>query len=149
MATRTTGRTRLLVFWDFQNEARAAGHVNGVSDRIAAALRPRFGGATLQIFKAFGGTNQSPALNRLGEAGWRVWEDDIDMDQELISQARSDCGHEPQNTTFVLITKDRDYSEMISDLRDQGVDVYVGQLGGNVSALLRSAVGGRHVIDLR
>ena len=149
MAKKTTRRTRLLVFWDFQNEARAVSGVRSVGDGIRAALQARFGGASYQIFKAFGGVIQSLALDRLSEAGWRVWEDNIDMDEELISQARSDCGQEPEDTVLVLITKDRDYSEMISDLQEQGVDVYLGQLGGNLASRLRGTVGADHVIDLR
>lgn len=149
MAKKTTGRTRLLVFWDFQNEGRAANSVQSVSDSIKAALQGRFGGASLQIFKAFGGANQSKATDMLDEAGWRIWEDDIDMDAELISQARSDSGQEPEDTLVILITKDRDYSEMINDLQERGVEVYLGQLSGNLSSKLRRAVDTDHIIDLR
>lgn len=149
MARRTTRRTRLLVFWDFQNEGRAANSVQSVSNNIKAALQGRFGGTSLQIFKAFGGANQSKATDVLDEAGWRIWEDDIDMDAELISQAKSDSGQEPEDTLVVLITKDRDYSEMINDLRERGVEVYLGQLGGNLSPRLKKAVDADHLIDLR
>ena len=149
MAKKTTGRTRLLVFWDFQNVGRAANRVQGVSDGIRTALQKRFTGTSYQRFKAFAGVNQAAATENLTETGWRVWEDDIDMDEELISQVRSDCGQEPQETILVFIAKDRDYSEVIQNLKEQDVDVYLGDLDGNLGAQLKRAVGEGHVINLR
>lgn len=149
MAKKTNKRSRLLVFWDFQNAGITARDAQKVSERIKAVLQTRFGEASNQRFKAFGGTNQSVATDELVELGWRVWEDDIDMDAELISQARSDCGQEPEETVLVLIVMDRDYVGTIQDLREQGVDVYLGQIGPPTSARLRNAVDADHVIDLR
>ena len=63
------------------------------------------------------------------------------MDEELISQVRSDCGQEPQETILVFIAKDRDYSEVIQNLKEQDVDVYLGDLDGNLGAQLKRAVG--------
>ena len=142
-------RTRLLVFWDFQNEGVAVNSVQNVNDRIRTAMRSRFGGASSQMFKAFGGTNQSPALNGLRQASWRVRPMDRNVDQRLIDEARSDCGQEPQATTFILISRDAGFAEVISDLREDGVDVYVGHLTPETpSPALRNAVGRNHIISL-
>ena len=149
MATRTTGRTRLLVFWDFQNSGATANRARGVSDRIKAVLETRFASISYRRFKAFGGTNQSQALRGLSETDWRCWEDDGNMDEELISQARSDCGQAPGETILVLIVMDRDYVGMIQELQEQGVDVYLGRIDQPASNRLQNAVGAGHVIDLR
>ncbi len=149
MAKKTNKRTRLLVFWDFQNVGAATNKVKDVNEKIRSALQARFGGASFQIFKAFGGLNQSKATDVLDELDWRVWEDDIDMDEELISQARSDGGQEPEETILVLIAKDGGYAEVIGDLREQGVDVYLGQLSGTLASKLKKGVDSDHFIDLR
>ena len=112
-------------------------------------MQARFGGASFQIFKAFGGLNQSKATDVLDELDWRVWEDDINMDEELISQVRSDGGQEPEETVLVLIAKDGGYAEVVGDLREQGVDVYLGQLSGTLASKLKKGVDADHVIDLR
>ena len=149
MAKKTTERTRLLVFWDFQNAGRAANRIQGVSDGIRTTLQKVFVGTSYQSFKAFAGVNQAAATENLIKAGWRVWEDDIDMDEELISQLRSDCGQEPQETVLVLIAKDRGYSEAIQNLKEQDIDVYLGDLDGNLGTQLKRAAGEGHVINLR
>ena len=145
-----TNRTRLLVFWDFQNEGVGANRVQNVNDRISSAMRSRFGGASSQMFKAFGGTNQSPALDRLRQVSWRIRSINGNVDERLIAEAKSDCGQDPTGTLFVLISRDTDYAEMMSDLREQGVDVYVGHLTPETpSPALRNAVGRNHVINLQ
>ena len=148
MAKKTTERTRLLVFWDFQNVGRAANRVEAVSNAIRATLQARFPGSSYQRFKAFAGVKQAAATENLMKAGWRVWEDDIDMDEELISQARADCGQEPEATVLFLIANDRGYSAIIRDLRQHDVDVYVGDLDGKVSTQLKGAVGEEHVVRI-
>ncbi len=140
-----TNRTRLLVFWDFQNVGVAAKSVQDVSRRMRAALQGHFGGELVETFKAFGGTNQSAALEELSKLGWRARPIDDNVDDKLIAEAKSVCGQNPEETVFVLISGDTGYSGLISDLQGQGVDVHLLQLLGPT---LRNAVGGSNVIDI-
>ena len=42
-----------------------------------------------------------------------------------FAQAKSDCGQDPKDTILVLIAQDGDYLELIRELREQGVSVYL------------------------
>lgn len=86
---------------------------------VPLLFHKRFSGTSYQRFKAFSHPSQSAAADELQRLGWRVWEDDVDMDDEIINQARSDCGQEPKDTIFVLITKDGDFTELVEDLKQQ------------------------------
>ena len=107
----STGRSTLLAMWDFQNVATPVHQVRSLDSTIRGELNKRFTSASHRLFKAFGSLNQSSATDELMRLGWRVWEDDDDMDEEIIAQAKSDCGQDPQNTVLVLITQDGDYME--------------------------------------
>ena len=74
------------------------------------------------------------------ELGWRVWEDDEDIDDEIIAQAKSDCGQDPKDTILVLIAQDGDYIDLINELRDQGVVVYLFTRQQRYSQRLTQAV---------
>ena len=121
----STGRSSLVTMWDFQNVATPVHQVKALDSTIRGELDKRFTSASHRLFKAFGGLNQSSATDELMRLGWRVWEDDEDMDEEIIAQAKSDCGQDPQNTVLVLITQDGDYMDLIEELEEQGVGVYL------------------------
>ena len=142
------GRGRLLVMWDFQNSGIRANRVDSVARRIRETLDIRFAGASYRRFKAFGRPDQTVATDKLVELGWRVWEDDEDMDDEIDSQARSECGQVPKDTTLTLIANDGDYADLIGQLKNRGVEVYVLTPTGSCSNRLKQAVGGDHVIAL-
>lgn len=122
---KTQGRHRLIVMWDFQNVGVSSSDVTEVSKRIKESLIGKFSSAKQPLFKAFGHPDQSDATDTLSKLGWRVWEDDADMDEEIIDQSRSDCGSEPGATILVLITKDGDFVELIDELKTKGVRVYL------------------------
>ena len=52
-----------------------------------------------------------------------VFEDDVDMDEEITNQAKSDCGQEPEDTVLVIITKDGDFRELVIASKQKGVSV--------------------------
>ena len=144
----TKERTRLLVMWDFQSSGVGAKGVPSLVSRVKARLDKRFPTASHRLFKAFAGQNQTAATDELMKSGWRVWDDDGDMDRELIAQAKSDCGHEPNDTTLVLIAKGGGYAGLISDLQKQGAQVYLLAPDDNPSKRLVKSVGEDHVIRL-
>ena len=133
--------SRLLVILDVVHVSITASNASGINDSIRKELAERFPGASHQIFKAFAEPNQYSVTDQLMELGWRVWEDTRHIDEELESQAKADCGHEPEETTLMLITNHDGYAELIKELQEWGVDVYLGELTGRASPLLRSIVG--------
>ena len=121
----STSRSTLLAIWDFQNVGITIHQVKSLESTIRGELDKRFASASHRLFKAFASPNQSTATDELLELGWRVWEDDEDIDDEIIAQAKSDCGQDPKDTILVLIAQDGDYLELIRELRGQGVSVYL------------------------
>ena len=131
----SVGRTTLLTMWGFQNIGIATQQVESVNSTIRSEINKRFAGASHRLFKAFASLDQSSATDSLQNLGWRVWEDDEDLDEEIVAQAKSDCGHDPEDTVLVLITQDGDYLDLIRELRRDGVEVhlYTRQQGFNRS----------------
>lgn len=142
------GRSRLIVMWDLQNAAVSAQEAENRDAKIRGELDRRFSGSSYRLFKVFSAPSQERATDVLAERGWRVWEDYSDMDEELIAQAMSDCGHEPGETAFVLIANDGDYRDLIRDLKKQGVAVRVLALGRSPSKMLAGAVGKEGLIKI-
>ena len=128
----TKQRSRLIVIWDFQNVQFSSAQLERINVLIEDELDRRFRSTSNQLFKAFASPSQSNATDKLQDLGWRVWEDHSDMDDEIIKHASSDCGQAPKDTIFVLVTKDGDFVELIGDLKDQGVLVYLMTLSNSM-----------------
>lgn len=118
-------RYRLIVMWDFQTLGVPASQVTEADAWIRTEMKRRFGGMTHQLYKAFTFPSQSASADILESLGWRVWEDDTDIDEEIIDQARSDVGHDPGGTILVLITRDKGFIDLIDELKTQGVRLYL------------------------
>ena len=144
----STGRSTLLVMWDFQNMSVSAQQVATLNSTITAELNVRFASASHRLFKAFARPNQSPATDALQRLGWRVWEDDEDIDEEIIAQAKSDSGHDPKDAIQVLIAQDGDYLELIKELRGHNVEVYLFTRHQGFSQRLVQAVSKKHWMKL-
>ena len=142
------GRSRLVVMWDLQNAAVSARQAAKQESTIRSKLDGQFAGSSHRLFKVFSSPSQEAVTDTLADRGWRVWEEETDMDDELIAQARRDCGHEPNDTTFVLLANDGDYQDLIRDLKKQGVAVHVLALGGRHSKRLVSVVGKEGLIQV-
>ena len=123
--TSNKNRDRLIVMWDFQSYPASALQVPHIDSSIRWEIRRPLKRASFQLFKAFASPNQPDATNGLIELGWRVFEDDHDLDEEIVEQAKSDCAQDPSHTTLALISNDGGYVELIQDLSELGVDVYL------------------------
>ena len=145
-AKKGKSRDRVLVFWDFQNAGVTKNQLAAVASGVKQKLEARFGAASYRRYKAFGSAQQASATDELANLGWRVFEDDRDIDKELISQAKSDAGQEPIETTLVLIANDRDYASFVNELKGQGVDIYLGTRSANPSEKLVEAIGASRLI---
>ncbi len=114
----------LIVIWDFQTTGTPAPWVRYAHDTIMAELKKRFSGMT-PIYKAFAHPTQSEAIKELENLGWSVWVGDSEIYNDIIHQAKSDSGHNPEATVFVLISRDDSFVELIDELMNKGVHVYV------------------------
>ena len=150
MAKASKGRTRLLVVWDFQTLRTSASYVRQADEAVRQALRARFPTVASSSFKAFSYPSDSQATDELMELGWGVWEDDDDLSDDIISQSKSDCGHEPENTILVLVTdpSEGDFVNLVGELRGEGANVYLMSSGAMERTALVKAVGDKHWIKL-
>ncbi len=151
MAKASKGRTRLLVVWDFQTLRTSASYVRQADEAVRQALRARFPTVASSSFKAFSYPSDSQATDELMELGWGVWEDDDDLSDDIISQSKSDCGHEPENTILVLLTNysRSDFVDLVGELRGEGANVYLMSSGAMERTALVKAVGDKHWIKLK
>ena len=118
-------RTHVLVFWDFEYLSPYSVLLPNANTSVREELDRHFPAISSLRFKAFGPQSQmTAALQRLG---WELREDDGDLSGEIISQSKSDCGHEPENTIFALMTHPgRDeFADLARELRSKGVEVYL------------------------
>jgi transcriptional regulator with XRE-family HTH domain len=117
-------RYNLVVIWDFQTTGVPAYVVKQTNSNIEVELNKRFSGMT-PLFKAFTHPTQEQAAKELENLGWRVWEGDKEVHEDIIEQAKSDSGQNPDNTVLVLISQDNGFVDLIDQLTDRGVQVYV------------------------
>jgi len=114
----------LVVSWDFQTVGTSAMSEQFAHSTILQELRQRFTGKT-PLFKAFAHPTQNEAAKELQNLGWRLCVDEDEVFQYIIEDAKSDCGHNPEETIFVLISDDNNFGNLIDELKSTGVQVYV------------------------
>ena len=125
MKQKEPARQKLMVMWDFQNMPVSNEEIPAADKWLRDEVGKRFPTTTRRRFKAFSGVTQTKATDLLLDLNWKVWEDDCDMDDELIDQSRSECLQTPENIILVIISKDRDYSDLIDELKVKGVRTYL------------------------
>lgn len=118
-------RNRLLVMWDFQKAGVPSYGVRTENDRIDSELAQRVGEIPNATYKAFTHPNQDQAATELEKLGWRVWVGGDEIREDIIQQARSDSGQDPHATILVLISRDESFTDLIDELTEVGVQVYV------------------------
>lgn len=118
-------RSRVIVMLDFQNLGVRAQNVVKLTDWTKSQIKNRFPAATSPLLKAFVSPHQQSANDELERFGWRVWEDYNDLDEDIVSQSKADCGKDPNKTVLFLVTKDGDFSDLANHLKNKGVLVYV------------------------
>ncbi len=134
------GRSRLIVTWDFQQVGVYGPQLEDMDSFVRSQLNKRFPQASYRLLKAFAWESQSEQTDLLDELGWKVFEDDDKLVHNVFDDAKSDCGQEPEDTTFVLIAKDDVYDELIKELKERRVQVYLMTPPGPNSEVLAAAV---------
>ena len=145
---KSKGQSRLVVLWDFQYVEVSSHQLDEIADWIQGELNKRFGNASHRLFKAFAWDHHSNATDQLAQKGWRIFEDNEDLIDDIYDQAKSDCGHDPKDTTLVLIALDEEYAELVTELKKQGVRVYVITPPNTYDGSLVEAVGKKRWITL-
>ena len=145
---KSKSESRLVVLWDFQYVEVTWHQLDQIEDWVKHELNKRFGGASHRLFKAFAWDQHGNTTDRLAEKGWRIFEDNEDLFDDIYDHAKSDCGHDPKDTTLVLIALDEEYAELIAELKQQGVRVYVITPPNTYDGALVQAVGKKQWIRL-
>ena len=148
VAKQTKGRSRLIVLWDFQFVPVAWNQLDEILNWVGNQLTKRFGRASYRLLKAFAWESQANETDKLIEAGWRIFEDNEDLIDEIYDHAKSDCGQDPEDTTLVLIAADEAYAELVKELKAQGVRVHLISPPQKCDQPLLDAVGSRRRIPL-
>ena len=137
-----------LVYWDMQTLVPAGvAAVDSLDSVIRAAVKQRAQPAGRSLFKAFSHAVHSAMTDRMEELGWRVWEDDVEWTQDIRHHALSHAGHNPERSVVFLITMDKDYVELVGQLRSEKARVYLFALPSAPPELI-AAVGRRRWIEL-
>ena len=136
-------RKRIVVMLDFQNLGVSSKNVIHLDGWVMAQLKQVRSSANFEHYKAFARPDQQEAIKGLRKCDWRVQESPSDLDRAIIQQAKSNCGQDPDATTFFLITRDGDFSGLISELREWGTEVYVGGPQGTSQRLISATGNGR------
>ena len=151
-------RDAALVYWDVPTNYGLHG-IEPQSASIMAEVTKRMPRDARLLFKAFVGRNYSSQATKLEDLGWRVWESATwtgfaDWSEEIYDQALSDAGQDPAGSVVFLVTADVRHVELIQELRERGVRVYLVALGEMgilppvINTRLIEAVGRRRCIEL-
>ena len=139
-------RTRLLFVWDFQNHALDASDIEDEWHYIHEYLKLRFPKACSNLSRwAYTALHQGQAAGELKRLGFEVYQGFFDADSQIIKDVQTACQDQPSNTVLVLVTDDGNFSELVSGLKQAGVDTYV--LGTEeCSERLRKSLGSGGVV---
>ena len=147
----TAKQSRLLVVWDFQNIPAQDQYLRELDAWIRAECEERFSATSQRTFKAFVRLSQwyrkvSDTASELDDLDWVVQKRSEDLTEEIIHYCKSRCGQDSSLTTLILIANDGVYADIINELKDWGVKVYL--IGVGFGQDLVDAVGERHLIEL-
>jgi len=122
----TSGRRhRVMVALDFQNLGVSAGNVEAMDTRIMTEVRRVAPSTNHELFRAYCRPDQQAAVAELERLDWRTQSNRDDLDGSIIQQCRSYCGQDPDATILFICSKDGDFVDLVAEMRDWGVQVYV------------------------
>ena len=122
----TSGRrNRRMVALDFQNLGVAAGDVKVMDTRIMNEIGRVAPSTNHEVFRAYCRPDQQAAITELERLHWRIQSNRADLDGSIIQQCRSYCGQDPDATVLLICSKDGDFVDLVEEMRDWGVLVYV------------------------
>ena len=140
---RASIRDTALVYWDIDSVAPYGGNLGDWDTFVVTEVDKRVPGFKHSQFKVFTGIPHTPAVNRLEDLDWDIWEGDPD----IVHHALSESGQKPDASVVFLITTRPDYADLIKRLKDEGVRVYL-MAPSSVSDVLVEAVGRKRWLNL-
>ena len=123
--SRTNVRSRLVVMVDFQNLGIAAKNVAQFDSWMRTTVEQKAASATIKHLKVFAGSNQSAAIDKFSGLKWKSSKRSGDSDEAIIMESKSNCGHDPNDTVLVIATKDGGFTDLVKEMKQWGVTVYV------------------------
>ncbi len=129
-------RTRLVVVLDFQDLGVSSLDIKGMDHFIMEELERIAPSTHHEVFKAFASPDQVVGISELKKLKWRVRIDESDQDEAIAQQVRSDCVPDPEDTVLVICSKGGDFSELVKEMQQSGVDVHMMAPAGASHAML-------------
>ena len=118
-------RTRLVVILDFQDLGVSALSVKQMDSYLMEELDRIAPSTDHEVFKAFASPDQVIGIAELKRLKWRVRIDESDQDEPIIQQVKSDCGHDPDDTTLVICSRGGDFEALVNEMQEWGVEVFM------------------------
>ncbi len=118
-------KDRVVILWDFQNAGISSNSVRDTEAWIKREISKRIPYTESNLCKVFASPYQSDATAVLKGLGWRPRHYNTDIDSKLITECRSDCGQKTGTKWLVLIARDRDYTDIIREIQQKGIEVYI------------------------
>lgn len=126
-------RTRLVLAWDFQNVALEAGEAFDEWFYMDKFLDIAFPSVDKWELRAYASWQHNEAVKNLRYV--KLEQTYFDADAQISREVRNLCGVQqsywsqpsidPKDTVLVLVSKDGDFADLLNEVRQAGVDVYL------------------------
>ena len=146
-------RTRLVMAWDFQNVALDAAEAFDVWFYMDKFLDIAFPSVDKWVLRAYASWQHNEAVKTLRYI--ELEQTYFDADAQISREVRNLCGIQnsywsqpsidPKDTVLVLVSKDGDFADLLNEVRQAGVDVYLWAPPG-CSRELQGAVNKTNII---
>ena len=144
-AQQTGVRTTAFVYWDGQNVAPSKKREREWEEFINQEVRKRFPGTLVHSY-AFISPNQEKSFSQA--EGWDIKKSRQNQDETIIQQIRKNTKDNPMAKAVFLVAFDGGYLNVVKEVQEHGVAVYLITVLRRVSRRLLKAVASENVITL-
>ena len=144
-AQQTGVRTTAFVYWDGQNVAPSKKREREWEEFINDEVRERLPGALVHSY-AFISPNQERSFSQA--EGWDIKKSRQNQDETIIRQILKNTHESPESKVVFLVAFDGGYLNVIKEVQERGVAVYLITVLRRVSRRLLKAISGENVIAL-
>ena len=136
-------RDTALVYWDVDSVAPYGWNIVEWDTFVVTEVNKRVPKPKDSQFKVFSRFPYTPAISKLQDLDWDIWDGDAD----IVHHALSESGQNPDASVVFLITTKTAHVDLIERLKDDGVIVYL-MAPSSVSDAIMQAVGRKRWINL-
>ena len=138
--------TQLLFVWDFQNHGLDASEVEDEWYYVRKYLELLFPKSkSNRRFWAYTSPHQRKAAEKLAALGFQALEGIFDADSQIIQDVRSAWPSRPSKAAIILVTDDGNFTNLVTQLKEAGVEVYVWGTDECSDRLQKAVSNGRYV----